>query len=277
MLARSLGPITLFGARIHDAVGRFGLFLQFAGRAFRALIRHPRKTLRWRELAPLLLEVGTASIPVVALTGFMVGLILSVEGYAQFEAIGAERRMGGIINASLVKQIGPVLAAVMVAGRVGGAIAAQLGAMRISEQLDAMRSAGADPVARLVAPRVVACMIMTPVLTVYSDALGAFGAWAVLTQLQGIPSSEYWHHTSLFLVGLDPLNGLMKAACFGAAIGLISCWKGFNCAPGAAGVGKAATSAFVVSFVTIVALNLVLVEFMSALTIWIYGALPSAL
>ena len=266
----AFAPVSALGARVHDAIGRFGLFVRFSGQALGALIRSPRATLRWRELAPLLLEVGTASIPVV-------GLILSIEGYTQFAAIGAERRMGGIINANVVKQIGPVLAAVMVAGRVGGAIAAEIGAMRISEQLDAMRAAGANPVARLVGPRVVACMVMTPVLTVYSDALGAFGAWAVLTQVYSVPSTEYWHYTSLFLVTLDPLNGLLKAACFGGAIGLISCYKGFSCAPGAAGVGRAATSAFVASFVAIVAINLLLVEFMNALTVWIYGGLPRVL
>ena len=273
----AFAPVSALGARVHDAVGRFGLFVRFSGQALGAVIRSPRATLRWRELAPLLFEVGTASIPVVSLTGLMVGLILSVEGYTQFAAIGAERRMGGIINANVVKQIGPVLAAVMVAGRVGGAIAAEIGAMRISEQLDAMRAAGANPVARLVGPRVVACMVMTPVLTVYSDALGAFGAWAVLTQVYSVPSTEYWHYTSLFLVTLDPLNGLLKAACFGGAIGLISCYKGFSCAPGAAGVGRAATSAFVASFVAIVAINLFLVEFMNALTVWIYGGLPRVL
>ena len=109
------------------------------------------------------------------------------------------------------------------------------------------------------------------------ECAGAFGAWAVLTQVYGVPSTEYWHYTSLFLVTLDPLNGLLKAACFGGAIGLISCYKGFSCAPGAAGVGRAATSAFVASFVAIVAINLLLVEFMNALTVWIYGGLPRVL
>jgi phospholipid/cholesterol/gamma-HCH transport system permease protein len=277
MPAAAVRPVAALGARLHDAIGNFGRFVRFGAHAAGSLLRHPRQTLRWRELAPLLLEIGTASIPVVAITGLMVGLILSVEGYAQFEAIGAERRMGGIINANVVKQIGPVLAAVMVAGRVGGAIAAELGSMRISEQIDAMRSAGADPVARLVAPRVVACIVMTPVLTVYSDALGTLGAWAVLTQVQHVPSQEYWHHTSIFLTTLDPFTGLVKAACFGAVIGLVSCWKGFSCRPGPAGVAQAATSAFVTSFVAIVAVNLVLVEFLNSVTAWIYGGLPRVL
>lgn len=265
------------GSSIRGAIGRFGVFVRFAGEALGALLRHPAASLRWRTLAPLLVEVGTASIPVVALTGLLVGLILSVEGYAQFEAIGAERRMGGIINANVVKQIGPVLAAVMVAGRVGGAIAAELGSMRIGDQLDAMRSAGADPVARLVPARVVACAVMTPVLTVYSDVLGVVGAWAVLTQVHGVPSEEYWHHTSMFLLALDPVNGLLKAAVFGAAIGLIASFKGFTCAPGPAGVARAATGAFVASFVAIVAINLVLVEFLNSVTVLIHGALPRVL
>ena len=277
MRAAPWDAVSNLGAGIHGAVSRFGVFVRFSGDALGALVRHPRASLRWDTLGPLLLEVGTASVPVVALTGLLVGLILSVEGYAQFEAIGAERRMGGIINANVVKQIGPVLAAVMVAGRVGGAIAAELGAMRIDDQLDAMRSTGADPVARLVPARVAACAVMTPVLTVYSDVLGAFGAWAVLTQVHGVPSEEYWHHTSMFLLALDPLNGLLKAACFGTAIGLIASYKGFTCAPGPLGVARAATGAFVASFVAIVAINLVLVEFLNGVTVLIHGALPRVL
>ena len=153
MRATLRDPLAALGAGVHDAVGNFGRFVRFAGHAAGAALRHPRQAFRWRELAPLLVEIGTASIPVVAITGLLVGLILSVEGYAQFEAIGAERRMGGIINANVVKQIGPVLAAVMVAGRVGGALAAELGTMRVTEQLDAMRAMAADPIQHLVVPR----------------------------------------------------------------------------------------------------------------------------
>ena len=269
--------LTRLGAAMRGAVADFGAFVRFAGAALGAIVRHPGASTRWRRLAPLLWSVGTASIPVVALTGGFIGMILAVEGYDQFAAIGAQGRMGGIINVSVVKQIGPVLAAVMVAGRVGGAIAAEIGTMKVTEQLDAMRVMAADPMVRLVAPRVVACAVMTPALTIFSDMVGCLGAWAVIVKGHGVPSAEYWHHTSRFLLTLDPFNGLVKAACFGALIGLISCWKGFVCGPGAEGVGRAATSAFVASFIAIVASNLVLVEVLNTLTRLIHGPLPTAL
>ena len=265
------------GGALHAWIADFGAFARFAWSVLVALLAHPRRALAWSRLAPQLWAVGTASILVVAITGGFVGMILAVEGFAQFQAIGAANRMGGIINMSVVKQIGPVLAAVMVAGRVGGAIAAELGTMRVTEQLDAMRAMAADPVLRLVVPRVVACAVMTPVLTVFSDVVGCAGAWFVVCKLFGIPQASYWEHASRFVLTLDPVNGLVKAACFGTLIGLVSCWKGFTCGDGAAGVGRAATSAFVASFMAIVASNLVLVEFLNALTRWIHGPLPSAL
>ena len=129
----------------------------------------------------------------------------------------------------------------------------------------------------LVAPRVIACPIMTPVLTIFSDVVGCTGAWAIIVKGHGVPGDEYWHHTARFLLALDPFNGLIKAACFGTLIGVVSCWKGFTCGPGAAGVGRAATSAFVASFIAIVASNLVLVELLNALTRLIHGRLPTAL
>lgn len=273
----SVDPVTRLGATLRTAVADFGAFVRFAGAAFGAILRHPGASTRWRRLAPLLWTVGTASIPVIALTGGFIGMILAVEGYDQFAAIGAQNRMGGIINVSVVKQIGPVLAAVMVAGRVGGAIAAEIGTMKVTEQLDAMRVMAADPIVRLVAPRVVACAVMTPVLTIFSNVVGCIGAWAVIVKVHGVPDAEYWHNTSRFLLALDPFNGLTKAACFGALIGLISCWKGFTCGPGAEGVGRAATSAFVASFMAIVASNLVLVEVLNSLTRMIHGPLPTAL
>ncbi len=272
-----LRPVTLLGGAIFQAVADFGAFVRFALAALGALLTHPARSLRWRQLAPQLYAVGTASVPVVAITGCFIGMILAVEGYSQFEAIGAARRMGGIINVSVVKQIGPVLAAVMVAGRVGGAIAAELGTMKVTEQLDAMRAMAASPMVRLVAPRFVACLVMTPILTVFSDLLGAWGAWLVVVKFFGVSSTEYWHYTAQFMVTLDPINGLIKATFFGAAIGLICCYKGFTCGAGAEGVGRAATSAFVASFIAIVAINLVLVEFLQTVTRMVEGTLSNGL
>jgi phospholipid/cholesterol/gamma-HCH transport system permease protein len=242
-----------------------GRFTAFAGRTFDWMLLHPRGWLRWRLLAPPLYSVGVATIPVVALTGMFIGMILALEGYFQFAAMGQESRMGGVINASVTRQIGPVLAAVMVAGRVGGALAAEIGSMRVTEQLDAMRAMAADPIRILVVPRVFACIVMTPLLTLYSDLLGSWGAWFVSVKIHGISSVDYWHHTAAYVRWWDPANGLVKSVFFGASIGLIACFKGFNCGPGATGVGRAATSAFVSSFLAIIMLNLVLAEFLNSI------------
>ena len=177
--------------------------------------------------------------------------------------------MGGVINAAVTKQIGPVLAAVMLAGRVGGSLAAELGSMRVTEQLDAMRAMAADPVRTLVVPRVVACVIMTPILTIYSDIVGSLGAWLIVTAYHGVTNTDYWHYTAQFVSAWDPMTGVAKSVFFGLAIGLISCYKGFHCAGGATGVGRAATESFVASFLTIIMINLVLAQFIGSLQRWI--------
>ena len=170
--------------------------------------------------------------------------------------------MGGVINSAVTKQIGPVLAAVMLAGRVGGSLAAELGSMRVTEQLDAMRAMAADPVRTLVVPRVVACVLMTPVLTVYSDIVGSLGAWLVVTGYHGVTNADYWHYTAQFVSVWDPLAGVVKSVFFGLAIGLVSCYKGFHCACGASGVGRASTESFVASFLAIIFINLILAQFL---------------
>jgi phospholipid/cholesterol/gamma-HCH transport system permease protein len=224
----------------------------------------PSSWLRWRNLAPQLYAVGVLSIPVVALTGMFIGMILALEGFAQFATLGMEDRIGGVINSSVTKQIGPVLAAVMVAGRVGGALAAELGTMKVTEQLDALRAMGSDPIRVLVVPRFVACVIMTPILTIYSDILGSWGAWIVVVRVFDVPSADYWFNTASFVTWWEPVGGLAKSLFFGACIGLAACYKGFYCRPGAAGVGRAATAAFVASFIGIIIINLVLAQFLNS-------------
>jgi phospholipid/cholesterol/gamma-HCH transport system permease protein len=192
--------------------------------------------------------------------------------FAQFQAIGQETRLGGVIHISVVKQIGPVLAAVMIAGRVGGAVSAELGSMRVTEQLDALRVMGSDPIRHLVVPRVLACLFMVPVLTVFSDLLGIFGSWAVVVKGFGVDSNEYWGFSSQFVGNWDVCTGLVKSVVFGLMIGLISCYKGFHCGTGASGVGRAATESFVISFIAIIVANFFLAKFMNDLYDVIYGA-----
>ncbi|MCE9620086.1 MAG: ABC transporter permease [Planctomycetes bacterium] len=267
--------VIALGSYVTDAICGFGRFTDFIAATFHRILLHPAKSFRWRLLGPQLYAVGVMSIPVVAITGAFIGMILALEGYNQFAAIGQEDRMGGIINVSVVKQIGPVLAAVMVAGRVGCALAAELGTMRVTEQLDAMRAMAADPVQQLVVPRVLACTIMTPILTIYSNMLGSLGAWLVTVKVFGVSGADYWYWTAQFVSWREPLGGLCKSLFFGAAIGLVSCYKGFNCRPGAAGVGQAATASFVASFMAIIMLNLVLAQFLNTFIRWMYPNLPS--
>ena len=245
-----------------DGLGRFAIF---SLAALRIAVFEPRSWLRWSNLAPQLYSVGAASVLVVAVTGAFIGMILALEGYDQFAALGQEQQMGGVINAAVTKRIGPVLAAVMLAGRVGGSLAAELGSMRVTEQLDAMRAMAADPIRTLVVPRVVACVLMTPLLTIYSDVVGPLGAWVIVTGYFGVTNADYWHYTAQFVSTWDPMTGVLKSIAFGLAIALISCYKGFTCTGGASGVGRASTESFVASFLAIIMINLVLAQFLGTI------------
>lgn len=260
-----LTGLSRFGWLVLDSANEFGAFTLFVWDVLIRFVANPLKCLRWSLLGPQLYAVGFASIPVVAITGGFIGMILALEGYQQFAALGQESRLGAIINISVTKQIGPVLAAIMVAGRVGGALAAELGTMAVTEQLDAMRTMDADPLRILVAPRVIACIIMTPLLTIYSDLLGSLGAWFITVRVNGVSSDDYWFFTAQAVDWWSPVSGLLKAVVFGGAIGFIACYKGFTCSAGATGVGRATTSAFVTSFVAIIIINLVLARFFVAL------------
>jgi phospholipid/cholesterol/gamma-HCH transport system permease protein len=263
--------IARFGWLVRDTTSEFGRFILFAAEVIARFVASPMRCIRWSLLGPQFYAVGVASIPVVAITGAFIGMILALEGFAQFAALGQESRLGSLINISVTKQIGPVLAAVMVAGRVRGALAAELGTMAVTEQLDAMRAMDADPLRILVAPRVIACIIMTPLLTIYSDLLGAWGAWFVTVGVYGVSSTDYWYYTAQVLEWWDPVSGLLKSVAFGAAIGFISCYKGFTCSAGAQGVGRAATASFVSSFIAIIIINLVLAKFFSTLYTLVAG------
>ena len=184
--------VSQIGLAVALWVSEFGRFTTFTGSTLYWLLFRPDRWFKTRLVIPQLYAVGVASIPVVAITGAFIGMVLSLEGYEQFRAMGQEGRLGSVINVSVVKQIGPVLAAVMVAGRVGGALTAELGTMRVTEQLDSMRAMAADPIPHLVVPRFLACVIMTPLLTVYSDLLGVWGGWFVTVKLYGVPAHEHW-------------------------------------------------------------------------------------
>jgi len=234
-----------------ESLGDYGRFLLSI---FYWMSRGPGRFAR-QQLFQQMFEIGTLSIPVVMITGGFIGAVLAIETYPQFKALGFEARLGSVINISVVKQIGPVLGAVMLAGRVGGALTAELGTMKVTEQIDALRAMASDPVRTLAVPRFAACMLMMPVLTVFSDALGMFGGWYLSVQVLGVDHYQYWQYTRESLDLYTVMTGFIKSLFFGAAIASISCYKGFNCGSGAQGVGRACTDAFVVSFVVILVMN----------------------
>ena len=213
---------------------------------------------RRETLLPSFYQIGVLSLPVVALTGTFIGIILAVQAYGQFRMLHMESRLGAVINLSLVRELGPVLAATMLAGRVGSAMAAELGTMRVTEQIDALASMGANPIHYLVVPRFLGCLLLIPALTIMADFMGIVGGAFYSVYLLDIDWHHYLIHSQQYVRGFDVFAGVFKSLFFGAAISLISCYHGFHCDPGAEGVGRAATTAFVYSFVVILMLDVVL-------------------
>ena len=208
-----------------------------------------------RVLLPTMYQIGVQSLPVVVITGGFIGMVLAVQTYDQFRMMRLETRLGAVINVSLVKELGPVLAATMLAGRIGSSIAAELGTMRVTEQIDALKALGANPIQYLVVPRFLSCFLLIPLLTVVADAIGILGGWFFSSQVLGISSVHYWHHALNYVTAYDVFSGLVKSVFFGAAIAMVACHRGFHCGAGAEGVGRAATESFVLSFVAILSLD----------------------
>jgi phospholipid/cholesterol/gamma-HCH transport system permease protein len=245
-------PIHRLGSAVLSSVESVGDFALFSlGVLHQLVLGRPCR----RVMLETMYTVGVGSIPVVVVTGVFIGMVLAVQGYASFHHLGMETRIGSVINASLVKELGPVLAATMLAGRVGSSMAAELGTMRVTEQIDAIRALGANPVRQLVVPRFLACFLLIPVLTIVADTVGIIGGWVFSTQFLDVNSHFYWVHSRSFVTAFDVMTGLIKSVFFGGAIALVSCYHGFHCQAGAKGVGRAATVSFVVSFVAILALD----------------------
>lgn len=243
------------GDRVFEWVTALGDLVLFSTLTLRWLFtRLPR----WETILVNFHQVGVQSLPVVALTGTFIGMVLAVQSYTQFRMMGLETRLGSVINMTLVRELGPVLAATMLAGRVGGSMAAELGTMRVTEQIDALSSMGADPIHYLVVPRFLACLFLIPALTLTADFMGVVGGFYYSVYLLDINAHHYWVNSQAYVGLFDIFIGLFKSVFFGGAIALIGCHRGFHCDAGAEGVGRAATSAFVLSFVVILLLDLLL-------------------
>jgi len=242
------GWIARLGGWVQAYLTGLGDWVIFAGQTFGWTVR--RRPARG-TFVRCCYEVGVQSVGVVMITGLFIGMVLAVQSVGEFRSLGLESRLGTVINVSVVKELGPVLAATMLAGRVGGAMAAQLATMRISEQIDALACLGANPIHYLVVPRLLACVLMIPLLTAVADATGVAGGALITVHFYNVDAYQYWTHSRANVGAWEILVGLLKSVFFGAAIALISCHRGFRGRDGSEGVGRAATEAFVASFIAI--------------------------
>jgi phospholipid/cholesterol/gamma-HCH transport system permease protein len=272
VIGRLSESIADFGAFILRAVEGLGDITLFGWSMLGWLFtRRPRRD----TLVNSMYTIGVQSVPVVALIGTFTGMVLAVQSFTQFRQFGLETQLGGVINKSMFRELGPVLAAVMLAGRVGSAMAAELGTMRVTEQIDALTSMGANPIQYLVVPRFLSCLLMIPFLTIIAVFMGVVGGAAYCINILGIDSHHYSTNSARFVENWDLIYGIIKSVFFGATIGVISCYRGFNSTAGAEGVGRAATTAFVYSFVVIIVLDLLVSILLDQIYLSIWPAAPT--
>lgn len=230
-------------------------YVRLVGQVGRAAVTPP---IYWRDIVDQLDAIGVGSLTVVLLTGVFTGAVLALQSGFTLDQFGARTVVGRLVSASMVKELGPVLTALMVTGRVGSGIAAELGSMAATEQIDAVRALGADPIKKLVAPRVAATLVVLPVLVVFGDVVGVLAGLVVARFEFGVPARFYLVAVRDFLVLADFASGILKAAVFGLAAALIGCRAGLGAAGGTAGVGRATTGAVVTSSLAVVVLDYLL-------------------
>ena len=205
-------------------------------------------------------DIGVGSLPIVTLTGLFMGLVLALQGIVELRNIGATSYIGRAIGTTVIRELGPVLSSMMVAARAGSAIAAELASMAIGEQIDALRAEGSDPVKKLVEPRLVACTLVMPLLTMFCDFIAFIGGWIVACQIVKVSTFFYWDSVFEVLTPAFVWGGLIKSLTFGFLIGVVSCYAGMSTTFGSAGVGEATTRAVVISSISILALDFLLTK-----------------
>jgi phospholipid/cholesterol/gamma-HCH transport system permease protein len=227
-------------------------YLRMVGRAGRASVTRP---FYYRDIVEQFEIIGVGSLTVVLLTGMFTGMVLALQSGITLDQFGARSMVGRLVSASMVKELGPVLTALMVAGRVGSGIAAELGSMMVTDQIAALRALGTDPIRKLVLPRILAGLVMVPLLTCISVAVGLLGGWLItITQLK-VASGVYWNSVVLGLYMQDVWMGLIKPFFLGFVIVSIGCHVGLRTAGGTQGVGRATTNAVVASSVAVLVVN----------------------
>ena len=220
-----------------------------AARAARGMLKRPRYV---PETVAQMDAIGVGSLTIIILTGFFTGGVLTLQTFPTLKFYGAQSETGYLVALSLVRELGPVLTALMVTGRVGSAIAAELGSMTVSQQIDAMRALGTDPVRKLVAPRIIALLITLPLLTIVADVIGIVGGWVVATGLFGMNSSMFFNSVWDGISTDDILGGVIKPIIFGLIVGSIACHKGLSTEGGTVGVGRSTTKSVVTASIVVI-------------------------
>ncbi|MEA3470720.1 MAG: ABC transporter permease [Thermodesulfobacteriota bacterium] len=247
-MSNIVSTIDSLGRSVLRTVEEMGSILLFFISVLRWMFRPP---LKLRLILKQMEFVGVKSIFIVVLTGTFTGMVMALQGYYGFKMFSAESMVGSTVALGMTRELGPVLTALMVTARAGSAMAAELGTMRVTEQIDALYVMSANPVKYLVVPRIIAGIVMLPVLTIVSDFVGVLGGYFVGVPILGINAGAFVNNITK-IVGIDDIyNGLIKATFFGLILSLCGCYKGFNMKGGAEGVGKATTEAVVWASVSI--------------------------
>ncbi len=247
------------GRIVLENVEELGRILLLFLSALSWMVRPP---LKLRHILKQMEFVGVKSIFVVVLTGTFTGMVMALQGYHGFRMFAAESLVGSTVALGMTRELGPVLTSLMVTARAGSAMAAELGTMRVTEQIDALAVMAANPVKHLIVPRLIAGVLMVPLLTVVSDFTGILGGYFVGVHILNINSGAFMKNIFKYVTLNDIYNGLAKAACFGLLMALIGCYKGFNTRGGAEGVGRATTEAVVLASISILVSDYILTAIM---------------
>ncbi|MDR7866202.1 MAG: ABC transporter permease [Sporomusaceae bacterium] len=235
------------GRQMIDFLEHTGQVVMLVGQTLASLRRSPNPGHALRQMAHL----GVDSLPIVALTMLFTGMVMTMQIAHEFIKYGAQASVGGVVAIAVGRELSPVLTGVVAAGRVGAAITAEIGSMKVTEQIDALRVMATNPVAYLIVPRLIACVLMLPILVIFADMIGTVGGYLVAILYADINSFTFLNSIKVFAVVNDVTGGLIKSMFFGAIIAIIGCYKGLTTAEGAEGVGKATTGSVVTSMILI--------------------------
>ena len=252
-----MGFVTATGRACINFLTAPGRLVIFAGVAVSHIVRPPFYS---RLVVRQIIEIGFYSLPVVGLTAIFTGMVLALQSYTGFARFNAESAVATVVVLSITRELAPVLAGLMIAGRIGAAMAAEIGTMRVTEQIDALSTLSTNPYKYLVAPRLVAGVVMLPCCVLVADIIGVFGGYLVSVYKLGFNANMYIKNTVQFLEFIDVFSGLVKAAVFGFLISLMGCYHGYYSKGGAQGVGSATTNAVVSASVLILGCNYLITE-----------------